>query len=295
MSHHNGTLLSVTNVISIQSHVAFGHAGNSAAVFPLQRQGVDVIDVLTVNFSNHTGYGAWTGTQIAPTTVREIVHGVADRGALTDIDAILTGYLGAQEMGEVIVESAAFVKEQSPEAIWCCDPVMGDVGRGFFVMAGIPEYFRDVVVPLADVMTPNQFELNFLTGREETSTMAEVLAAVAQLRQRGPSTVLVTSVITHDTADDELTMVAVGEQGAYVVRTPRLVSTFTGSGDLTAATFLTHLLRTNDVAQALERTAAIVYGVLELTQDSGKRELQLVAGQEELVNPSHSFVAAKLH
>ena len=163
-------------ILSIQSHVAYGHAGNSAAVFPLQRLGHDVYPVLTVTFSNHTGYGATRGPLIAPDDVREVINGVEDRGAFPTIDAVLSGYQGAEAVGEVVLDAVARVKAANPAAVYCCDPVMGDVGRGFFVRPGIPEYMRDQVVPAADIVTPNQFELEFLTGRPVT-TLDDVVAA----------------------------------------------------------------------------------------------------------------------
>ena len=152
-------------ILSIQSHVAYGHAGNSAAVFPLQRLGHEVYPVLTVTFSNHTGYGSTRGPLIAPADVAAVIDGVEERGAFPAIDAVLSGYQGAEAVGEVVLDAVARVKAANPAAVYCCDPVMGDVGRGFFVREGIPEYMRDHVVPKADIVTPNQFELEFLVGR----------------------------------------------------------------------------------------------------------------------------------
>ena len=141
-------------ILSIQSHVAYGHAGNSAAVFPLQRLGHEVYPVLTVTFSNHTGYGSTRGPLIAPADVAAVIDGVEERGAFPAIDAVLSGYQGAEAVGEVVLDAVARVKAANPAAIYCCDPVMGDVGRGFFVREGIPEYLRDHVVPQADIVTP---------------------------------------------------------------------------------------------------------------------------------------------
>ena len=163
-------------ILSIQSSVAYGHVGNSAAVFPLQRLGHEVWPVLTVHFSNHTGYGEWRGPLLAPDDVREVIRGIEDRGVLGQADAVLSGYQGDPAVGAVILDAVARVKELNPDAVYCCDPVMGDVGRGMFVRPGIPEYMRDTVVPQADIITPNQFELDFLAGRS-TGTLAEVLDA----------------------------------------------------------------------------------------------------------------------
>ncbi len=278
----------VTTILSIQSSVAYGHVGNSAATFPLMRSGVEVWPVLTVHFSNHTGYGDWRGPLLAADDVAAVIRGIDERGVLTRVDAVLSGYQGAEDVGAVVLDAVALVKQRNPKAIYCCDPVMGDVGRGFFVRPGIPEYMRDRVVPQAQIVTPNHFELDYLTGRE-THTLDEVIDAAHALRAVGPETVLATSVVTDTTDDDALTLLAVNGEGAWQVTTPRLDRTFTGSGDLTAAVFLAHYLRTESVAEALGQTADVVYSVLKLTADSGSLELQLVSAQDEIVTPTYHF------
>ncbi len=206
-------------ILSIQSSVAYGHVGNSAAVFPLQRLGHEVWPVLTVHFSNHTGYGAWRGPLLAADDVREVIAGIEDRGVLGQADAVLSGYQGDPAVGAIILDTVARVKELNPDAVYCCDPVMGDVGRGMFVRPGIPEFMRDTVVPQADIVTPNHFELDFLAGRE-TRTLDDILDAVDEVRERGPRDVLVTSVIHGDVPEGRLDMVAVSDEGAWAVETP---------------------------------------------------------------------------
>lgn len=287
-------MCAVTTIVSIQSSVAYGHVGNSAATFPLMRLGVEVWPVLTVHFSNHTGYGQWRGPLLAAEDVAEVVRGIDDRGVLPRVDAVLSGYQGAEAVGQVVLDAVDLIKERSPRALYCCDPVMGDVGRGFFVRPGIPEFMRDRVVPQADIVTPNHFELNFLTGRE-TRTLDEVVEAAQSLRAVGPHVVLVTSVVAEGSDPDTLTMLAVTGEGAWTVTTPKLERTFTGSGDLTAAMFLAHYLRTGgDVADAIGRTANVVYSVLKATTDSGESELQLVAAQDEIVSPTYQFPVLRL-
>lgn len=288
-----GHNMAMTTVVSIQSAVAYGHAGNSSAVFPLQRIGVEVWPVYTVNFSNHTGYGSWRGPLIPPEDVWEVVQGIAERGVLKEADALLCGYLGAPEVGQVILDSAALIKSANPQAVLCADPVMGDVGRGFYARPGIPEFWRDHVVPAADIMTPNLFELEFLVGHP-TGTAAEVLAAAEELRSRGPEIVVVTSVTGSDLGSDVMRMIGVGSQGAWQVETPVLDRTFTGSGDLTTAMFLAHWLRHPHVGEALSATASIVYSVLEATAASQHRELRLVAAQHDMVEPRHRFTATQI-
>jgi pyridoxine kinase len=222
-----------------------------------------------------------------------VIQGVDERGALTDVDAVLTGYQGSAAIGEAVLDTVALVRERNPKAIYCCDPVMGDVGRGFFVAAGIPEMYRDRIVGKADIITPNQFELEFLTGKP-ASTLDELLEAADALRAKGPGTVLVTSAVTSDLNPDEVSMLAVSADGAWLVSTPQLAPTFSGSGDITSAAFLASFLELGSVPEALAKTAAIVYSVLEITAESGHRELRLVKAQDAIVHPTHSFAVRQI-
>ena len=180
-------------VLSIQSSVAYGHVGNSAAVFPLQRIGVEVMPIATVCFSNHTGYGAWRGPLMSGHDIREIVTGIEERGGLAGVDAVLSGYQGGDDIGDAILDAVARVKHHSPNAIYACDPVLGNATSGCHVSPEVQNLIRDRVVPNADLITPNQFELGFLTGTSP-DTLESTLEAVDLARDRGPSTVLVTSV-----------------------------------------------------------------------------------------------------
>lgn len=275
------------NVLSIQSSVAYGHAGNSSAVFPLQRLGHEVWPVHTVHFSNHTGYGDWRGIVFEPSTVADVIAGISDRGVLSTCDAVLSGYQGDPAVGEVVLDAVARVKEANPAAIYCADPVMGDVDRGFYVRPGIPEFMRDRIVPAADILTPNQFELEYLTGSSVRS-VADLLAAIQSLRRRGPSTVLVTSVQTDQTPDGSVQLVAVGDEGAYSVTTPLLPMQISGCGDLTTAIFLARAI-CEGLAQALAGTADSVFAVIEETQRAGSSELQLIAAQDAIAAPVGRF------
>jgi pyridoxine kinase len=283
----------MVSVLSIQSHVAYGHAGNSSAVFPLQRLGVEVWPVHTVQFSNHTGYGAWRGRVFDGQAVEEVVAGIADRGVLGGCDAVLSGYLGSADVGHAVVQAAAAVRAANPAAVWCCDPVIGDVGRGVFVRPGIPELLRDVAVPAADLVTPNHFELDLLAGTT-TRTLAEVTDAVAAVQALGPRVVLTTSLLTDDTPDDAVDLLASEGGRHWRVRTPRLDVSVNGAGDATAALFLAHWLGTRSAATALERTAASVFGLLARTAAAGSREVLLVAAQDEYVRPTRTFPAQQL-
>lgn len=277
-------------ILSIQSSVAYGHVGNSAATFPLMRMGVEVWPVVTVHFSNNTGYASWRGPVLSAADVGEVVRGIDELGVLGGCDAVLSGYQGAPGTGRAILDAVALVKQRNPAALYCCDPVLGDVGRGFFVAPGIPELMRDVVVPQAQVITPNQFELEHLTG-VQVHTFAEVVEAAQAARRLGPDVVLVTSVDVEDAEPGTLDLLVATGAGAWRVTTPRLTGIFQGAGDLTAAVFLARFLQTDDPADALAWTASVVFGVLDATRRSGERELQLVAAQDELVAPGRRFTA----
>jgi pyridoxine kinase len=281
-------LPTVTAVLSIQSHVAYGHVGNSSAVFPLQRLGIEVWPVHTVQFSNHTGYGEWRGRVFDGQAVEEVVAGIADRGVLGRCDAVLSGYLGSADIGHAVVQTVQKVRAANPDAVYCCDPVIGDVGRGVFVRPGIEELLREVAVPVADLVTPNHFELDLLAGTS-TRTPAEVKDAVAAVHGLGPRVVLTTSLITDDTPDDAVDLLASEGGRHFRVRTPRLDVSVNGAGDAIAALFLARWLQTRSAADALSRAASSVFGLLARTEAARSREILLVDAQEEFVAPSQIF------
>ncbi|MDJ1113776.1 pyridoxal kinase PdxY [Microbacterium dauci] len=275
-------------ILSIQSAVAYGHVGNSAAVFPLQRIGVEVLPVYTVNFSNHTGYGAWRGPLISPSDVSDVITGIEERGAFPDIDVILSGYQGGEGIADVILDAVARVKAVNPDAIYACDPVMGNAKSGCFVAPAIPVLLRERVVPAADLITPNQFELGFLTDTDP-GDLESTLASADAARAMGPSTVLVTSVERPDRPEGTIEMLAVTDAGAWIVRTPKIPMKANGSGDVTAALFTAHFRETGDAASALAKTTSSVFDLLQTTFDAGARELQLIESQETYAHPRMQF------
>ncbi|WP_072313238.1 pyridoxal kinase PdxY [Agrococcus sp. Marseille-P2731] len=284
--------------LSIQSHVAYGHVGNSAAVFPLQRIGHEVWPVLTVNFSNHTGYGAWGGPAIAADDVRSVVAGIEDRGVLPTVDGVLSGYLGGEEIVDVVVDAVARVKAANPAASFTCDPVMGNASSGCFVAPAIPPLIRERVVPHADIITPNQFELGFMT-HTEPDTLASTLESADRARDLGPRTVLVTSVLRPDResmpdGSGTIEMLVVDDEGAWIVQTPHLPFKANGSGDVTSALFTAHCRETGSAATALERTASSVFDLLQVTIESGERELRIVQAQDAFANPRMQFSARQV-
>lgn len=278
------------NILSIQSSVTYGHVGNSAAVFPLQRIGVEVWPVNTVQFSNHTGYGKWQGATVPVKVVRDVLQGIEERGLLPACDGVLSGYLGEAKLGEVILDVYRRIQRVNSKVTYCLDPVMGDVDRGFFVRPGIPEFMKDRALPAATLVTPNQFELQFLSG-SPVRDFATVLAAAKALQARGPSVVLVTSLCREDAPNDEIEVLAVDFDAAYVIATPKLPIAVNGAGDTTAALFYAHWLRTQSIRLALELTVNAVFAVLERTAEDAAREIQLIAAQDAIADPPKRFVA----
>ncbi len=276
------------NLLSINSHVAYGHVGNSAAVFALQRLGVEVWPIHTVTLSNHPGYGDFRGRAADAAAIRDLVAGIAARGVLAGCDGVISGYLGTAEIGAEVLAAAASVKTANRSARYCCDPVIGDGDRGIYVRPEVADFIRARLVPAADVVTPNQFELDFVSGRS-SGTLREALAAIDAVHALGPSVVLATSVATEETPADALDLIVSDAAGRFRLRTPKLAHAANGAGDAIAALFFAHLLRSGSAATALTRAASSVFGILRRTAAAGARELMLIEAQDEIVAPSTSF------
>lgn len=292
-------------ILSIQSHVAYGYVGNRAATFPLQRLGYNVVVINTVQFSNHTGYGEWTGDVFSADHIRKIAQGLKARGVLDKVDALLTGYMGDASIGEVILEIADSLP---PHAVWLCDPVMGDVGRGFFVREGIPAFFKEQCLPRAHIMTPNRFELEYLTGLK-IETLNNLLESFDILHERGVDTVLCSSLCYDNdlakTEGKETIWMGVSQKNNSLHRHPTSKSSVfhavgtplvdispapNGAGDLTAALFLSNMLSEKDFYESLRNTAGSLFAVFQKTKASGGRELALIESQDDFANPNCEFI-----
>lgn len=281
------------NLLSIQSHVAYGHVGNDAAVFPLQRLGIEVWPIHTVQFSNHTGYGAWKGRVFDAALITEVMDGIEARGVLPSCDGILSGYMGSAETGAAILDAVARVKRANPRALYCCDPVIGDVGRDVFVHAAIPPFMKDRALAVADIITPNHFELQNLTGIE-AATLADVRKALDAAHRLGPKVIVVTSLQAEDTPLGSIDLVVSGGGELFRVRTPKLPISVNGAGDAIAALFFAHYLRERSAALAMSKAASSVFGLLKRTAEKGSREILLIDAQEEFVSPSRMFEAERI-
>lgn len=285
----------MANILSMQSHVAYGYVGNRAAVFPLQRLGHEVIAINTVQFSNHTGYGEWTGNIMPLEHIESIFEGLEKRHILQQLDAVLTGYLGEAALGETLLKWLRLMRQHRPNLLYCCDPVMGDVGRGIFVREGVPEFFKELAVHAATIMTPNQFELQLLTGIE-VNTLKDARTACQILHKQGVKIILLTSLMRLDGDPQQIEMLVSAAADCFLIATPRLAMPVpvNGSGDATTALFLAHYLESGNLKLSLEQTSASIFAIFQTTLSKHRRELDLIKGQAQWIAPAMQFTAVKL-
>ena len=277
-------------VISIQSQVAWGHVGNSAAAFPIQLHGIDVIAVPTTLLSNRPGYATIRGRVLDVQMVADLLRGIEERGALEGAQMILSGYLGSSDIASEVADFVAHAKAKNPALRYCCDPVLGDRDRGMFVRDDIPPVVRDDLCPLADIITPNHFEFEYLCGAK-AGTIEQVIAQARALIARGPSTVVVTSAELADTPGDEIETLAIERDAAWRVRTPRLPVTPSGTGDLFAALLTSARVRGSATPDALGHAASAIYAVLERTALAGTEEMRIVESAAQMLRPARRFEA----
>jgi pyridoxine kinase len=278
------------NVISIQSQVAFGHVGNSAAVFPMQMHGIDVVAVPTTLLSNRPGYQTIRGRVLEAGLVADLLLGIEERGAVESADAILSGYLGSSDIAGVVADFVTRAKARNPALLYACDPVLGDRDRGLFVRDDIPPLVRDRLCALADIITPNHFEFEWLCGAE-AKTIDQVIVHAKTLHARGPATVVITSAELADTPGDEIETLAIDASQAWRVRTPRLPISPNGTGDLFAALFVSERVCGVDTPAALSHAASAIFAVLERTAARGTEEMRIVESAALLVHPKRRFEA----
>lgn len=286
----------IKNVLSIQSHVVYGHAGNSAAVFPMRRLGVNVWPMNSVQFSNHTQYpDGWRGMIFPPSHLTDLAKGLDAIKVLGDVDAVLSGYIGAAEQGDVILDIVAKTKRLNPKAVFFCDPVMGHPVKGCKVAPGVAEFHRDYSVKAADAMSPNVLELGTLVGRELES-VGDCLNAVDELLTKGPKLILVKHLSYAAEDPDSFEMILGNRDEAWHIRRPLIEfeKQPVGVGDLTSGILLVCWLKGMSLRDALEFTAASVYEVIRETARRNAYELQEVAAQDAMANPKLEFKAKKL-
>jgi pyridoxine kinase len=282
---------STVTILSFQSSVAYGYVGNAAAVFCLRRAGFEVWPVDTVIFSNHPGHGGFRGHVRDAARITEIVDGLDDLDVLKECRAVISGYMGSKQTAQAVLRAVGRVKALSPDALYCCDPVMGDVESGLYVAAGLSGFFRTEAVAAADILMPNHFELEVL-AEHSVQTAADVLAATDLLLSRGARVVVVTSLLTSNMDPDTIANLAATRDGAWLVTTPRLPLTAKGAGDALAALFLGFYLEHRSAGDALSRAVSSIFAVVKASVHAS--ELRLIEAQDAIAEPPRRFLARKV-
>ncbi|AAU37412.1 MULTISPECIES: pyridoxal kinase PdxY [Basfia] len=283
------------NVLSIQSHVVFGYAGNKSATFPMQLMGVDVWALNTVQFSNHTQYGKWTGMVIPKEQIGEIIRGIDEIGELKNCNAVVSGYLGSAEQVDEIIKAVEKVKSLNPQALYLCDPVMGHPDKGCIVADGVKEGLINLAVSHADILTPNLVELREISGLP-VENFEQAIEAVKVIRAKGPKTVLIKHLSKVGKYADKFEMLLANDEGIWHLTRP--LYTFAkepvGVGDLTAGLFLANKVNGKSDLEAFEHMANAVNEVMKTTFELNSYELQLIAARKLIVNPVSSVKAVKI-
>lgn len=283
-------------VLSIQSSVVYGYVGNKSATFPLQLLGFDVSTINSVQFSNHTGYRTFKGQVLNAEDVTTLFEGLEEND-LMQFSHVLTGYIGKDAFLEKVGEKIAEMKKTNPDLIFVCDPVMGDNGK-FYVPPELVPVYRDKIITLADILTPNQFELEQLAGMA-VSSEGEAFAAIDSLHAKGIQTV----VLSSSTLGSEGILLCLasstlkGEKRRYRLEIAQKDAIFVGTGDLFAACLMAWMCKDGDLKLALEKTVATVQAVIEKTLTYAKNaagknspspaqmELRLVQSKKIIENP----------
>ncbi|WP_434662466.1 pyridoxal kinase PdxY [Aeromonas sp. NJAU223] len=283
-------------ILSIQSHVVFGCAGNSAAVFPMRRLGMEVWPINTVQFSNHTQYAAgWQGMAMPAGHINALCKGLGNIEVLGQCDAVLSGYLGSAEQGDEILAVVAAVKLANPTAIYFCDPVMGHPEKGCIVAPGVTRFLTEKALPVADIMAPNLLELETLCDTQ-LADLEETRAAAHQLLAKGVKMVLVKHLGRAASQVGRFEMLLATAEGDYLIARPlyEFARQPVGVGDLISALMLANLLAGFDAVASFERTNAAVDAVLLRTWQVDAYELQLIDAQAAFAEPQITHRAEQL-
>ncbi|MBO87973.1 MAG: pyridoxal kinase [Rickettsiales bacterium] len=278
------------SVLMIQSRVASGYVGNSAAVPCLQQYGLDCLSVDTVHLSNHPAHGSHRGRQVPPKEVAELIRGISERGILSEVQAIQSGYLGSLEMGPVLLDAVGAVKKVAPSAPYCLDPVMGDNGT-LYVEDGLVDFFRTMALPAADIALPNIFEAACLLGRPITG-LEDAITAASDLQNFGPKCVILTGIETPAGVTN------IGAQGTSIwqIETPKLDVTTSGAGDVFTAVFLGCLVgRGVSFETALETACNFVFVLLMKTKELGKPDIALIESLQHISTTNSIYHVTSIH
>ncbi|MED7788679.1 pyridoxal kinase [Francisella sp. 19X1-34] len=273
-------------VLSIQSHVAYGYAGNKAAVFPMQKLGIDVSPIYTVQLSNHTQYDFFKGSFFNANDIQNVIDGMIANNFLAKQDAILSGYIGDLEVAKVIANTVLELKEENPNSLYCCDPVFGDKyddqeDGHIFASKDHPNIFLEYLLPLADIITPNLFELSILSNTKikNYDDIPKACEKLIKLTKNNKLIIIVTSV----SFSSSTTGIAIYNNGSFShLESPKykVQPKVSGSGDITAAIFLSYLLKGKSLESTLQSVTECLDGIFRVTHELDTDELALVQAQE---------------
>ncbi|EIJ70616.1 MULTISPECIES: pyridoxal kinase PdxY [Pasteurellaceae] len=283
------------NVLSIQSHVVFGYAGNKSATFPMQLMGMDVWALNTVQFSNHTQYGKWTGMVMPKEQIGEIVRGIDEIGELINCDAVISGYIGSADQVEEIIKAKNLIKERNPKAIYLCDPVMGHPDKGCIVADGVKEALVKLAIAQADIITPNLVELRELSGIS-VENFEQAIEAVKIILSKGPKKVLVKHLSRVGKHTESFEMLLATPEGIWHITRPlyEFAKEPVGVGDLTSGLFLANLLNGKSDVEAFEHTANAVNDIMRITYERHGYELQIIEARDLIITPQSGVQATKI-
>lgn len=263
----------IKRILSIHSYVASGQVGNAVATFVFQRAGHQVVAVPTVIYSNHPGHPRHTGRRLPATELNDLLTGLSDNNWFGAIHAVLTGYLGSPDQADVLAGYIQDLKRQFPDLLYCCDPVCGDDEKGLYVDPPTADAIRTRLLPMADLATPNRFELDYLLGADSSADRD-----IAERVRRFPCPMtLCTSVRPGPGRIGEILSTPAG---LFTAQTPFLDNLPKGSGDLYTAIFLSKLLRGAPSEEALAATSLAAHKILKASR--GRSDLALVANQSLL-------------
>jgi len=316
-------------ILSIQSHVVYGYVGNKSAVFPLQLLGFDVDIINSVHFSNHTGHPhGWEGDVLDGTQLTKLLNGLERNSLLSEAGFLLTGYIGSQSFLLSVKNVLQTLRKKSTSQSsvkYICDPVLGDGGK-FYVPPELVQVYKTELIPMADVVTPNQFEVEQLTGIS-VKTVVDAKLACEKLHNMGPSLVFITSMIInestnqHDYKDGRATSLAESiaifassrssepnsTNEMWRIDSPILPGSYTGTGDLCAALILAWTEEhPNDLALAMEKVIGTMHAVIQRTAKASilnedkkmdsvaSIELKLIQSKKDIENPERTFKAKKV-
>lgn len=307
----NQQVMATRRVLSIQSHVVHGYVGNKSATFPLQLLGFEVDAINSVQFSNHTGYKSFKGQVLDEKQLEDVFQGLVDNELISKYSHLLTGYIGNEHFLRQIASIVKRLREANPNLIYVCDPVMGDDGFIYVPKELLPIY-RDEIVPLANITTPNQYEAELITG-EKIVKEADVWKACDWFHSRGVATVVLSS--TDLGGDNKLIAFLSHNDGSaapqkYKLTIPKQAEgiRFTGTGDLFASMFLANSYDCPDFGKALERTNASLQAIIKRTVEhipkaalarerkalAWERELKLIQSKADIESPKVELFAVKV-